>query len=108
MRDIENTVAHEVVDLSAVPSGAAPITVNDTPIDGPEQAKDSIDTPVSVGSVDERIEAESLREALDDVERALARLDDGTYGTCEVCGAELEDPDLAATPQLRTCAQHRS
>ncbi len=108
MSDIENTAAQTVVDLSAVPSGAAPMTVSDPPIDEPEQAKDSINTPVSDGSVDERIEAESLREALDDVERALARLDDGTYGTCEMCGAELEDPDLAATPQLRTCAQHRS
>jgi len=108
MSDIDNTAAQTVADPSAVPSSAAPMTVSDTLIDEPEQAKHSIDTPASDGAVDERIEAESLREALDDVERALARLDDGTYGTCEVCGAELEDPDLAETPQLRTCAQHRS
>ena len=28
-----------------------------------------------------------LRDQLDDVERALGQLDDGTYGACEVCGA---------------------
>jgi len=108
MSDIDNTAAQTVVDPSAVPSSTAPIGVSDSPVDDLEPAKDSIEIPESDGVDDERIEAESLREALDDVERALARLDDGTYGTCEVCGVELEDPDLAETPQLRTCAQHRS
>src|SRR5438067_2617864 len=35
-------------------------------------------------SILERVESE-----LNDVEHALSRLDDGTYGTCEVCGRPI-------------------
>lgn len=35
---------------------------------------------------------------LDRVEAALARLDDGSYGTCSVTGVELPDTLLAADP----------
>jgi RNA polymerase-binding transcription factor DksA len=50
--------------------------------------------------------AERAQSALDDVDRALARLDAGTYGTCEVCGAALPDEELAARPAARLCAEH--
>lgn len=43
---------------------------------------------------------------LDDVERALQRLSDGTYRTCETCGAELSEDVLAATPTRRACELH--
>ena len=43
---------------------------------------------------------------LADVARALERLDDGTYGTCEVCGTQLTDELLAASPAVRTCPEH--
>ncbi|MGE3619064.1 MAG: TraR/DksA family transcriptional regulator [Acidimicrobiia bacterium] len=49
----------------------------------------------------ERVEAE-----LHDVERALARIDEGTYGTCEACGAGIGDDRLAEDPTVRTCAAH--
>ena len=40
---------------------------------------------------------------LDEVELALARLDDGTYGRCEECGAPIDDARLADSPIERTC-----
>ena len=40
---------------------------------------------------------------LDEVELALARLDDGTYGRCEACGAPIDDARLADSPIERTC-----
>jgi Prokaryotic dksA/traR C4-type zinc finger len=40
---------------------------------------------------------------LDEVELALARLDDGTYGRCEECGEAIDDGRLAALPIIRTC-----
>ena len=40
---------------------------------------------------------------LDEVELALARLDDGTYGRCETCGSPIDDTDLAAHPLAREC-----
>lgn len=54
----------------------------------------------------EQAEAEQLRVELDDVEAALERLDAGTYGTCEACGAELPDDELERRPQARLCATH--
>lgn len=50
--------------------------------------------------------ARQLRGELDDVERALGRLDDGTYGTCEACGEAIADLRLEAMPAARFCIQH--
>ena len=54
-------------------------------------------------SILEQVEAE-----LHDVQRALQRLDDGTYGTCEACHAPIGDERLAALPAARFCLQHQS
>jgi RNA polymerase-binding transcription factor DksA len=43
---------------------------------------------------------------LDAVEHALERLDDGTYGSCEVCRDTLDDARLAADPTARYCSGH--
>jgi RNA polymerase-binding transcription factor DksA len=54
-------------------------------------------------------EMAALRRAqadLADVDRALARLDDGTYGTCEACGVALPDEVLAEAPAARACPEH--
>ena len=50
---------------------------------------------------------DEIEAELDDVEKALERLDDGTYGTCEVCGDALPDEQLAASPAARRCGQHQ-
>jgi len=44
---------------------------------------------------------------LRDVERALQRLDDGTYGRCEVCREPIADERLEAIPAARFCVQHQ-
>lgn len=50
--------------------------------------------------------ARQLRNELDEVERALAKLDAGTYGACEVCGEAIADARLEAMPATRFCIQH--
>lgn len=40
---------------------------------------------------------------LEAVDRALAHLDEGTYGTCEACGEPIADEVLAAAPATRHC-----
>jgi RNA polymerase-binding transcription factor DksA len=42
------------------------------------------------------------------VDRALERLTDGTYGTCEACGERIADERLAARPAARFCFEHQS
>ena len=54
-------------------------------------------------SILEQVEAE-----LADVEHALRRLDDGTYGTCEVCGKVIPDERLEAMPATRLCLEHQA
>jgi len=53
-------------------------------------------------SILEQVEAE-----LADVERALRRLDDGSYGHCEACGSAIHDERLAAQPATRFCVAHQ-
>jgi DnaK suppressor protein len=46
---------------------------------------------------------DTIEADLADVELALARLDGGTYDTCEACGASLDDDVLAGAPTARRC-----
>ena len=50
--------------------------------------------------------AAQLRDELDEVERALAKLDDGTYGRCETCGEAITPARLEAMPATRFCIDH--
>ena len=44
-----------------------------------------------------------LEETLADVERALAKLYEGTYGRCEQCGEPIGEARLEAMPATRYC-----
>jgi len=48
----------------------------------------------------------SLQEQLDDVERALTRIDEGSYGLCEVCGKQIQEARLEAVPSATLCIDH--
>jgi RNA polymerase-binding transcription factor DksA len=43
------------------------------------------------------------RERLVDLDRAIERLGEGTYGACERCGQPIAAERLAARPAARTC-----
>jgi DnaK suppressor protein len=43
------------------------------------------------------------RRHLAEIDRALARLVDGTYGTCERCGTRIDPNRLAARPVAARC-----
>jgi RNA polymerase-binding transcription factor DksA len=53
-------------------------------------------------SILEQVEAELV-----DVERALRRLDEGTYGSCEACGGAIGDERLEVLPAARFCITHQ-
>jgi DnaK suppressor protein len=50
--------------------------------------------------------ADTLQVQLNQVEKALARLDDGSYGTCEVCGGAIGAERLDAMPATARCIDH--
>lgn len=47
--------------------------------------------------------SDTERETLRLVERALERLDEGTYGTCRNCKRDIGPPRLQAVPWARYC-----
>lgn len=47
-----------------------------------------------------------IEESLADVEMALERLADGSYGTCEVCSRQIARDQLQLDPTARRCAEH--
>ena len=53
-----------------------------------------------------RVLAEQLGAVLAEVEHALAKIDTGTYGTCETCGEAIAEARLEAMPATRWCVQH--
>ncbi len=68
----------------------------------------------SAAATAERAEAlafiEKARERLADVDQALERMNDGTYGICVQCGQEIPEARLEARPlsvRCVTCAANR-
>src|SRR5690242_12110376 len=47
--------------------------------------------------------ASQARQHLSDIDAALARLDDGSYGRCARCGGPIAPARLAARPTAATC-----
>ena len=45
----------------------------------------------------------NIRDLLAKIDRALARIDDGTYGLCSVCGKPIEKARVKALPYVDLC-----
>jgi len=58
-------------------------------------------TPASRG--DPHALLAQLAAELDEVEAALRRLDEGTYGRCEACGGPVPPEHLRSWPTARRC-----
>lgn len=60
----------------------------------------------------ERTKDLSVQEEIDgrltDIELAFAKLEDGTYGTCETCGQPIPEERLEALPAARYCLEHQA
>lgn len=46
---------------------------------------------------------DAVRRDLGEIDNALGRVDTGTYGRCEVCGAPIAPERLLARPAARQC-----
>lgn len=51
---------------------------------------------------------EQLAAELDELDRAVRKLDEGTYGICEACGAEIPSERLEAVPGARFCVKDQA
>jgi DnaK suppressor protein len=52
--------------------------------------------------VDESLE-ENAEQIVHEIDRALTRIDEGTYGRCERCGGEIPEARLEAVPYATLC-----
>ncbi len=46
---------------------------------------------------------QNVRDLLDKIDRALTRIEAGTYGICEVCGKPIEKTRVKALPYVDLC-----
>lgn len=68
------------------------------------------DTDLIADAVEESDERQAIVADLEgrynDIIRALKKIADGTFGTCEISGEPIELDRLAANPAARTCKSH--
>jgi RNA polymerase-binding transcription factor DksA len=58
------------------------------------------------GTMDAELLAETRATQRRHLQQALDRLDEGSYGSCLVCGATIDDERLEARPEAATCREH--
>jgi RNA polymerase-binding protein DksA len=69
------------------------------PDDEAALATESVTTDMTVATL------ERERRTLEEVESALERLKNGSYGSCAFCGETISEARLAALPWARLCIQ---
>lgn len=55
---------------------------------------------------EKRAEVGEIQILWRNIERALEKIELGTYGSCEVCGEAIEEDRLEVIPSARTCKTH--
>ena len=74
-----------------------------------DSARDTGDASVADEAASEDfIEAELASATLQDVQDALGRIADGTFGTCVVDGGPIEPKRLDAVPWAQYCLKHQT
>jgi len=79
---------------------ATPQDINNDSAD-PNEVADRIDSYEGNNALVQEFEGR-LRE----IDAALGKIEKGTYGVCEVCGATIEEDRLMANPAAKTCKAH--
>ena len=97
LEDRRDELRASIAELTLVPvDPVAPVSFGKRVGDGTTEAVDRL---TKVGTVRE------LEMSLADVERALEKLDDGTYGRCDTCGEPIGDARLDARPWSVRCVR---
>jgi len=69
-----------------------------------EKRRNELRTVISSSS--RAVPADAFVELLSEVDSALERMDDGTYGICEACHESVEKDRLLADPLVKLCLDH--
>lgn len=94
LRAHRERLAADIARLTAPPEAGATVAFGKRVGDGTTEAVERISTTAT---------ARSLAASLAEVDRALAKLDDGSYGTCDGCGDPIPPARLEARPATARC-----
>ena len=92
--DKQRDIHTRMDDLTAAPDSTGGISFGKRVGDG---------TSLAVERITQVAAHEQLLRQAEEVERALAKLDEGTYGECDACGAAIPDGRLEIHPWAVLC-----
>jgi DnaK suppressor protein len=87
-------LSNELDKLTAPPEEGASVAFGKRVGDGTTEAVERLATTAT---------ARSLAASIADIDRALAKIDAGTYGFCDMCGGEIAEARLEALPAASLC-----
>lgn len=96
LRARREELRRELAELTAPPEAGANVSFGKRVGDGTAEAVERITTTVT---------ARALTRTVAQIDRALAKLDEGTYGLCDACGTEIPEERLEAIPATSQCVQ---
>jgi DnaK suppressor protein len=86
----------ELGKLTAPPTTGAAVSFGKRVGDGTTEAVERLSTTAT---------ARSITHSIEDIDRALVKIDDGTYGKCDVCGNDIGVARLDALPAASRCVE---
>jgi RNA polymerase-binding transcription factor len=101
LSDLRASLQQELSDLRARLTEMGLLSGGDLAFD--QNFADSSQVTAERGEVEAL--AGSLRESLEDVEAAIAKLDTDAFGICEGCGQSISPDRLEAKPAARLCME---
>jgi DnaK suppressor protein len=89
-------IAEEVAELTRPPEAGVNLSFGKRVGDGTTEAVERIASTAT---------ARSLTASLAETDRALAKIDEGTYGICDECGRSIAPERLEARPAASLCIE---
>ena len=97
LREMQEDLQRRLGRFTATPERGSALGFGKRVGDGTIEAVDRLNQ-IGVGR--------QLESRLERVDRALEKLDEGTYGICDVCGEQIDPRRLRAAPESSTCVTH--
>jgi DnaK suppressor protein len=94
LSDRKTELKLELDRLTAPPTSGAAVSFGKRVGDGTTEAVERLSTTAT---------ARSITHSIEDIDRALAKLDDGSYGRCDVCGTDIGAARMEALPAASRC-----
>lgn len=103
LEDERRRILHAIENLHRDNPGSLEDDSQEMPIDNhmAEMATVTVDR-----EIDHSLE-ENEEHLLEEIDKALARIDAGTYGTCATCGEQIAEERLEARPHTAQCIDCR-